>query len=91
MTELAIFLRELTAMVGRPYRVSVMEELSVGELVQAALAHWEVGTHKVVVEDKETGVVPSMEVPDFMEEDSNERGSLGDLDQGVVLDESLVK
>ena len=33
MTESAIFLWELTAMVGRPYRVAVMEELSTGELV----------------------------------------------------------
>ena len=34
MTESAIFLRELTAMVERLYRfVVVMEELSVGELV----------------------------------------------------------
>ena len=80
MTELVIFLRELTAMVGRPYQVSVMEELSMGELVQVALAHWGVGTHKVVVEDKETGVVSSVEVPDLMEEDSNERGSFGDPD-----------
>ena len=35
MTESAIFLRELTAMVGRPYQVAVMEELSLGELVRA--------------------------------------------------------
>ena len=33
MTESVIFPRELTAMVGRPYQVSVMEELSSGELV----------------------------------------------------------
>ena len=33
MTESVIFLRELTTMVVRLYRVAVMEELSVGELV----------------------------------------------------------
>lgn len=33
MTESATYLRELTTMVGRPYRVAVMEELSSGELV----------------------------------------------------------
>ena len=38
MTESVIFLWELTAMVGRPYGVAVMEKLSTGELVQAALA-----------------------------------------------------
>ena len=87
MTESAIFLRELTAMVGRPYQVSVMEELSAGELVQAALARQGVVTHEEVVEDEETGVVSTVEVPDLMEE--VERGSFGDPDQGVVLDESF--
>ena len=86
MTELAIFLRELTAMVGRPYWVAVMEELSVGELVRAALARQEVATHEEVVEDEETGVVSTVEVLGLMEDD--ERGSFGDPDQGVVLDES---
>ena len=85
MTESAIFLQELTGMVGRPYRVAVMEELSVGELVRAALAHQGTVTREEVVEDKETGVVSTIEVPDLMEED--ERGSHGDSDQGVVLDE----
>ena len=33
MIKSAIFLWELTAIVGRPYRVAVMEELSAGELV----------------------------------------------------------
>ena len=89
MTELAIFLRELMAMVGRPYRVAVMEELSMGELVQAALAGQGVATHEEVVEDKETGMVSTIEVPDLMEEE--ERGSFGDPDQGVVLDESPPK
>ena len=87
MTESAIFLRELTAMVGRPYQVSVMEELSAGELVRAALARQGVVTHEEVVEDEETGVVSTVEVPDLMEE--VERGSFGDPDQGVVLDESF--
>ena len=87
MTESAIFLRELTAMVGRPYRVAVMEELSVGELVRAALAHQGVVTCEEVVEDEETGVISTIEVPDLMEEEA-ERGSFGDPDQGVVLDES---
>ena len=89
MTESAIFLRELTGMVGRPYWVAVMEELSSGELVRAALARQEVATREEVVEDEETGVVSTVEVPDLMEED--ERGSFGDPDQGVVLDESLVE
>ena len=89
MTESAIFLWELTAMVGRPYWVAVMEELSLGELVRAALARQGVATREEVVEDKETGVVSTVEVPDLMEED--ERGSFGDPDQGVVLDESLVE
>ena len=45
--------------------------------------------HEEVVEDEETGVVLTMEVLDQMEEDSeSERGSFGDPDQGVVLDES---
>ena len=86
MTESAIFLRELMAMVGRPYRVAVMEELSAGELVRAALAHQGVATREEVVEDEETGVVSTVEVLDLMEE--VERGSFSDLDQGVVLDES---
>ena len=86
MTESAIFLRELTAMVGRPYRVAVIEELSAGELVRAALARQGVATREEVVEDEETGVVSTIAVPDLMEED--ERGSSGDPDQGVVLDES---
>ena len=89
MTELAIFLRELTAMVGRPYRVAVMEELSAGELVQVALARQGVATREEVVEDEETGVVSTIEVLDLMEDE--ERGSFGDPDQGVVLDESLPK
>ena len=86
MTESAIFLRELMAMVGRPYRVAVMEELSAGELVRAALAHQGVATREEVVEDEETGVVSTVEVLDLMEE--VERGSFSDPDQGVVLDES---
>ena len=85
MTESAIFLRELSGMVGRLYRVAVMEELSVGELVRAALACQGVATREEVVEDEETGVVSTIEVPDLMEED--ERGSHGDPDQGVVLDD----
>ena len=89
MTKSAIFLQELTAMVGRPYRVAVMEELSAWELVRAALAHQGVATCEEVVEDEETGVVSTIEVPDLMEGD--ERGSFGDLDQGVVLDESPVE
>ena len=86
MHEYATFLRELAGMVGRPYRVAVMEELSAGELVRAALARQGVVTREEVVEDEETGVVSTVEVPDLMEED--ERGSHGDPDQGVVLDES---
>ena len=82
MTELAIFLRELTAMVGRPYRVAVMEELSLGELVRVALARQGVATREEVVEDKETGLISTVEVLDLMEEDK--RGSFGDPDQGVV-------
>ena len=62
MTESTIFLRELTAMVGRPYRVAVMKELSVGELVRAALACQEVATREEVVEDEETGVISTVEV-----------------------------
>ena len=63
-----------------------MEELSAGKLVRVALACQGVTTHKEVVEDKETSVVSTIEVPDLMEEE--ERGSFGDLDQGVVLGES---
>ena len=73
-------------MVGRPYRVAVMEELSAGELVRAALARQGVTTREEVMEDEETGVVSTIEVLDLMEE--VERGSFGDPDQGVVLDES---
>ena len=86
MTEFVIFLWELTAMVGRPYRVAVMEELSMGELVRAALAHQGVTTREEVMEDEETSVVSTIEVPDLMEEE--ERGSFGNPDQGVVLDKS---
>ena len=89
MTESVIFLWELTAMVGRPYWVAVMEELSSGELVRAALARQGVATCEEVVEDEETGVVSTVEVLDLMEED--ERGCFGDPDQGVVLDESPVE
>ena len=89
MTESAIFPRELTAMAGRLYRVAVTEELSAGELVQVALARQGVATREEVVEDEETGVVSTIEVPDLMEEDK--RGSFGDPDQGVVLDESPAK
>ena len=55
-----------------------------------ALARRGVGTREEVVEDKAMGVVPTVEVPDLME-DSNERGSFGDPDQGVDLDESLAE
>ena len=89
MTESTIFLRELTAMVRRLYRVAVMEELSAGELVRAALARQGVTTCEEVVENEETGMVSTIEVLDLMEED--ERGSFGDPDQGVVLDESPVE
>ena len=89
MTESAIFLRELTAMVGRPYRIEVMEELSSGELVRAPLAREGIATQEEVVEDEETGVISTIEVPDLMEEE--ERGSHGDPDQGVVLDESPIE
>ena len=85
MTKSAIFLQELMAMVGRPYRVAVMEELSAGELVRAALARQKVATREIV-EDENTGVVSTLEVPDLMEK--VERGSFGDPDQGVVLDKS---
>ena len=86
MTKSAIFLRELTNMVGSPYRVGVMEELSPGELARAVLARQGTATCEEVVEDEETRVVSTIEVPDLMEED--ERGSHGDPDQGVVFDES---
>ena len=66
-----------------------MEELSAGELVRAALARQGVATREEVVEDKETGVILTVEVPDLMEED--ERGSFGNPDQGVALDESPVE
>ena len=89
MTESAIFLRELTNMVGRPYQVGVLEELSLGELARAVLARQGIATCEEVVEDEETGVVSTIEVPDLMEEDS--RGSHGDPNQGVVLDESPVE
>ena len=89
MTKSAIFLWELTAMVGRPYQVAVMEELSVGELVQAALARQGVTTREEVVEDEETSMVSTVEVLDSMEEDK--RGSYGDPDQGVALDESPIE
>ena len=56
-----------------------------------ALARQGVGTRKEVVEDEAMGVVSTVEVPDLMEEDSNERGSFGDPDQGVDLDESLAE
>ena len=65
-----------------------MEELSSGELVWAMLAHQGVATCEVL-EDEETGVVSTVEVPDLMEED--ERRSFGNPDQGVVLDESPVE
>ena len=86
MHETAIFLRELAGMVGRPYRVATLEELSGGDLARAVLARQGVLTREEVLEDEETGVVSTVEVPDLMEED--ERGSHGDPDQGVVLDES---
>ena len=89
MTESVIFLRELTAMVGRPYQVAVMEELSAGELVRAALACQGMATREEVMEDEETGVVSTIEVPDLMEED--EQGSFGNPDQGVVLNESPIE
>ena len=54
--------------------------------MRAALARQGVVTHEEVVEDEETGVVSTVEVPDLMEE--VKRGSFGDMDQGVVLDES---
>ena len=46
-----------------------------------------------MVEDKDTGMVSTVEVPmDQMEEDSEpERGSFSDPDQGVVLNESPVE
>ena len=86
MTKSAIFLRELTNMVGRLYRVGVLEELSPGELARAVLARQGIATHEEVVEDEETGMISTIEVPDLMED--NERGSSVDPDQGVVLDKS---
>ena len=41
------------------------------------------------MEDEETGVVSTVEVLDLMEED--ERGSFGNADQGVDLNESPVE
>ena len=72
-------------MVGRPYRVEVMEELSPGELARAVLARQGIAICEEIVEDEETSVVSTIEVPDLMEEDK--RGSHRDPDQGVVLDE----
>ena len=57
--------------------------------MQAALARQGVATCEEVVEDEETGMVSTIEVLDLMEED--ERGSFGNPDQGVVLDESPAK
>ena len=93
MTESAIFLRELTTMVGRLYQTAFLEELSLGELHRAIPACQGVCTQEMVVEDKETGVVSMVEVlVDHMEEDSeSEWGSFGDPNQGVVLDESPVE
>ena len=76
-------------MIGRPYRVGVLEELSPGDLARAVLARQGIATCEEVVEDEETGVISTIEVPDLMEED--DRGSHGDPDQGVVLDESPVE
>ena len=56
-----------------------------GELARAVLTQQEIATREEVVEE-ETGVIFTIEVLDLMEEE--ERGSHGDLDQGVVLDES---
>ena len=44
-----------------------MEGLSLGELVQAVLASQGIATREEVVEDKETGVISTREVPDLME------------------------
>ena len=76
-------------MVGRPYRVGVLEELSPGDLGRAILARQGIATREEVVEDEETGVISTIEVPDLAEEE--DRGSHGDPDQGVVLDESPVE
>ena len=54
-----------------------------------ALACQGMATCEEVVEDKETGVVSTIEVPDPMEE--NKRGSYGDPGQGVVLDKFPVE
>ena len=53
------------------------------------LARQGIATREEVVEDEETSVVSTIEVLDLMEED--ERGSHGDPDQGVVLNESPVE
>ena len=50
MTKLVIFLWEFTTMVGRPYWVAVMEELSPGELARAVLAQQGIATREEVVE-----------------------------------------
>ena len=60
-----------------------------GELIRALLAQEGIATREEVVEDEETGVISTIEVPDLMEEE--ERGSHGDPDQGVVLDESPIE
>ena len=65
MTESAIFLRELTGMVGRPYRIAVMEELSTGELARVILACQGIATREEVMEDEETGVISTIEVLDL--------------------------
>ena len=95
MTESVIFLRELTGMVGRPYRPTIIEEISWRDLILAERQRQaaRVPFREEVVKDEVTGVVSTMVVPDdWMEEDSeSERGSFGDLDQGVVLDESPVE
>ena len=69
--------------------MAVIEELSAGELVRAVQERQGVAPREEVVEDKETSVVSTVEVPDLMEEDK--RGSHGDPDQGVVLDESSIE
>ena len=99
MTKSVIFLQELTAMVGRLYRPTIIKEVSWRGLILAERQRQavQVLVREEVVKNEVTGVVSTMistvVVPeDWMEEDSeNKRGSFSDLDQGVVLNESPTK
>ena len=66
----AVFLRELTAMAGRPYRLAILKEISWRDLQWTEVHRQGVATREEVVEDEVTGEVTTLLLPVDQSEDA---------------------